>query len=89
MTARPGRTTTRAKDIADAVRGSAFLLALWAALIAILAAPIYLAATFVDGLSASAWPTILFCIGVGIVEFCGVVLILRYLEHRDQSMTPS
>ena len=51
MTARRGRTTTRAKDISDAVRGSAFLLALWAALIAILAAPIYLAATFVDGLS--------------------------------------
>ena len=89
MTARRGGTTIRAKDIADAVRGSVLLFALWSALIGVLAAPIYLAATFVDGLSTSAWPTILLCIGVGIAEFCLGVLVLRYLDRRDESVTPS
>jgi hypothetical protein len=79
----------RTKDITDTVRGSVMLLAVWSALIAVLATPIYLTATFVDGLSASAWPTILLCIGVGIAEFCGVILVLRHLEHRDESVTPS
>lgn len=78
----------RAKDIVDTVRGSVMLLVLWCPLIGILAAPIYLTATLVDGLSASAWPTILLCIGVGIAEFCGVVLVLRHLDHRDEGMTP-
>ena len=78
----------RLKDITDAVRGSVLLLALWGALIGILAAPIYLTATLVDGLSASAWPTILLCIGVGIAEFCGVVLVVRHLDHRDEGMAP-
>ena len=83
------RMAARAKEITDTALGSIVLLALWGALIGILAAPIYLAASLVDGVSASAWPTILLCVGVGIVEFCGVILVLRHLEHRDESMTPS
>ena len=79
----------RLKDIADTVRGSVVLLALWSALIGILAAPIYLTATFVDGLSASAWPAILLCIGVSIAEFCGGVLVLHRLDQHDESMTLS
>ncbi|HWG81183.1 MAG TPA: hypothetical protein VN681_15480 [Stellaceae bacterium] len=78
----------RVKDIADTLRGSVILLALWGALIGILAAPIYFTATLVDGLTASAWPTILLCIGTGIAEFCGVVLVLRHLDRRDEGMTP-
>jgi hypothetical protein len=77
----------RVKDITDTVRGSLMLLVLWSALIGVLAAPIYLTATLVDGLSASAWPTILLCIGVGIAEFYGVVLVLRHLDRRDEGMT--
>lgn len=88
MTAQGRSMTARVKDVTDAVRGSVVLLALWAALIGILAAPIYLTATLVDGLSASAWPTILLCIGVGIAEFCGVVLFLRRLDHRDEGVKP-
>ncbi|HEX6841143.1 MAG TPA: hypothetical protein VF113_06435 [Stellaceae bacterium] len=78
----------RVKDVTDAVRGSVVLLALWGALVGILAAPIYLTASLADGLSASAWPTILLCIGVAIAEFCGVVFILHHLDHRDEGMTP-
>jgi len=89
MTAQGRRMAARVKDITDAVRGSVILLVLWGVLIGILAAPVYVTATFVDGLGASAWPTILLCIGVGIAEFCGGVLVLRYLDHRDESMTPS
>ena len=80
--------TPRLKDIAHAVRGSVILLALWSALAGILVAPIYLTATLVDGLSESAWPTILLCAGVGIAEFCGVVLVLRRLDHRDEGIMP-
>ena len=80
---------TRARGITDTVRGSAVLLALWSALIGILAAPIYLTATLVDGLAASAWPTILLCIGVSIAEFCGGVLVLHRLDQHDESMTLS
>ena len=89
MTAQPQRAAARAKDVSDTVRGSVMLLAVCGALIGILAAPIYLAATLVDGLSVSAWPTVLLCIGVGIAEFCGVILVLRRLDKRDESMTPS
>lgn len=88
MTAQGRSMTARVKDVTDAVRGSVVLLALWGALVGILAAPIYLTASLVDGLSASAWPTILLCIGVGIAEFCGVVFILHHLDHRDEGMTP-
>jgi hypothetical protein len=89
MTAQGGGTATRVKDIADARRGSLILLALWSVLLGILAAPIYLTATFVEGLGASAWPTILLCIGAAIVEFCGGVLVLRRLDRRDEGVTPS
>ena len=89
MTAQGHRMAARTKDITVTVRGSVMLLGVWSALIGILATPIYLAATFVDGLSASAWPTILLCIGVGTTEFFGVILVLRHLEHRDGSVTPS
>ena len=87
--AQSGRTARRLKDITDAARGSVMLLALWGALLGILAAPIYLTATFVDGLSASAWPTVLLCIGASVAEFCGIVRVLRYLDRRDETMTPS
>jgi len=52
-------------------------------------APVYLAATLVDGLGASAWPTILLCIGVSVAEFCGGVVVLHRLDRHDESMTPS
>jgi hypothetical protein len=89
MATQGGRTAARVKDIADAPRGSIMLLALWSALLGILAAPIYLTATFVEGISASAWPTILLYIAAGLAEFCGGVLVLRHLDQRDESMTPT
>ena len=88
MTAQRRGLAARVRDFTDTLRGSAMLLVLWGALVGILAAPIYLTATLVDGLSASAWPTIFLCIGIGIAEFCGVVLVLRHLDRRDGGMTP-
>jgi ABC-type microcin C transport system permease subunit YejB len=84
-----GGIATRLKDITDTLRGSLILLTLWGTLIGILAAPIYLTATFVDGLGVSAWSMVLLCVGAGIAEFCLAILILRRLDRRDESMTPS
>lgn len=88
MRAQRGRVATRVKDITDVLCGSLMLLAVWSALLGILAAPIYLTATFVEGLAASAWPTVILCIGVSAAEFYGLVLVLRRLDRRDESVTP-
>jgi len=79
----PWQSLPRAKNVADAIRGSVVLLALFSAFIAALGTPVYLFAGFVAGLGAPTWLTAVSTIGLCIGELCAIALMPNYLDRRD------
>lgn len=81
---RRGGLATLAKGVADDLRGSLILLALFGAFVGILAIPVYLMAILVAGLGAPTWLTIILCVGLGSAELSGLLLIPHYLDRLEE-----
>jgi hypothetical protein len=80
---RLGTRNGRAKEIADAFRGSVALLAVLGAFVGALAVPVYFLAVFMAGLGWANWLNALCCAALAVAELYGLVLIPEYLDRRD------
>jgi len=73
----------RVKDVADALRGSAALLAVLGVFVGALAVPVYFLAVFIARMGLANWLNALCCAALAAVELYRLVLIPEYLDRRD------